>query len=210
MSDVANLSDTIVPKSDQLNADQLLGGSMTITVTEVRRGQSDDQPVLIHYAGDEGRPYKPCKTMRKVLIFAWSDDGRAWIGRAMTLYNDPEVKFGGVKVGGTRISHMSHIHSDIALSLTSTKGKKQGYTVRRLEVQTARQKEQMTLDKLLRAVAKATAAEHLDWCRGQIQSLPDGDRAAAEEAVSLKMASINSSDSADAGGRFDGAIKEGA
>jgi len=37
MSDISNLSDTIVPKSDQLNADQLLGGSMTITVTDVRR-----------------------------------------------------------------------------------------------------------------------------------------------------------------------------
>ena len=96
MSDISNLSDTIVPKSDQLNADQLLGGSMTITVTDVRRGQSDDQPVIVHYQGDEGRPYKPCKTMRKVLIFAWGDDGHAWIGRSMTLYNDPEVKFGGV------------------------------------------------------------------------------------------------------------------
>jgi len=132
LADISNLSDTIVPKSDQLNADQLLGGSMTITVTDVRRGQSDDQPVIVHYQGDEGRPYKPCKTMRKVLIFAWGDDGHAWIGRSMTLYNDPDVKFGGVKVGGIRISHMSDIDADLALSLTATRGKRKPFTVKRL------------------------------------------------------------------------------
>ena len=107
MSNVASLKDTIVPKSDQLNAEQLLSGSMTITVTEVKRGSSDEQPVILHYQGDNGRPYKPCKTMRKVLIFAWGDDGREWVGKTMTLYCDPEVKFGGVKVGGIRISHLS-------------------------------------------------------------------------------------------------------
>ena len=187
MSDISNLSDTIVPKSDQLNADQLLGGSMTITVTDVRRGQSDDQPVIVHYQGDEGRPYKPCKTMRKVMIFAWGDDGHAWIGRSMTLYNDPEVKFGGVKVGGIRISHMSHIERDIALSLTSTKGKKQGYTVHKLDVQLRQKSATMTLDKVLYAVAKATTSDHIKWCQDQIQALPEGDRPAATEAIQNRM-----------------------
>lgn len=187
LADISNLSDTIVPKSDQLNADQLLGGSMTITVTDVRRGQSDDQPVIVHYQGDEGRPYKPCKTMRKVLIFAWGDDGHAWIGRSMTLYNDPEVKFGGVKVGGIRISHMSHIERDIALSLTSTKGKKQGCTVHKLEVQQRRQRGPVTLDTVLRAVSKATTTDHINWCQDQIQSLPADEQQAATEAVQCRM-----------------------
>lgn len=131
MSDVSNLSDTIVPRSDQLNSESLLGGPMTITVTEVRRG-TDEQPVVLHYQGDDGRPYKPCKTCRKVLIFAWGDDGREWIGRSMTLFNNPDVKFGGVKVGGIRISHLSHIERDIAMSLTATKGKKESYTIKKL------------------------------------------------------------------------------
>ena len=38
MSDITNLRDTIVPKSDQLNSEQLIAGPMTITVTSVRRG----------------------------------------------------------------------------------------------------------------------------------------------------------------------------
>lgn len=128
MNDVANLRDTIVPKSDQLNADDLTGTTLTIKVTDVRRGATD-QPVDIHYEGDEGRPYKPGKSMRRVLIYCWGDDGKAWIGRSMTLYCDPEVKFGGVKVGGIRISHLSHIDDVHVLQLTATRGKRVGHRV---------------------------------------------------------------------------------
>lgn len=131
MSDVTNLRDTIIPKSDQLNAEQLLSSSLTITVTNVKRGDGE-QPVIINYANDEGRPFKPCKTMRKILIFAWGDDGRNWVGKSMTLYCDPEVKFGGVKVGGIRISHMTGIERDMAVSLNTTKGKKGEFIIKKL------------------------------------------------------------------------------
>ena len=129
---VEDLRATIIPKSDQLNAEQLLGGSMTITVSDVRLGSGEDQPVVVHYQGENGRPFKPCKTMRKVLIHAWGADGRKWVGRSMTLYNDPAVKFGGEDVGGIRISHMTDIERDIKVSLTSTRGKKAKYEIRRL------------------------------------------------------------------------------
>lgn len=135
MTDVSDLRPTIIPRSDQLNSEQLLGGPMTITVTDVRIGSSDEQPISIHYENDAGRPYKPCKTMRKVLIFAWGQDGRDWPGRAMTLYNDPSVRFGGAEVGGIRISHISDVERDIQVSLTATKGKKALHTIKRLVVQ---------------------------------------------------------------------------
>lgn len=121
--EVSDLRPTIVPKSDQLNSEQLLAGPITIIVSDVRVG-SEDQPVVIHYHGEGGRPFKPCKTMRKALIFAWGPDGREWVGRAMALYNDPAVKFGGEEVGGIRISHLSDVERDVQLSLTKTKGKK--------------------------------------------------------------------------------------
>lgn len=133
-TDVSNLRSTIVPKSDQLNSEQLLAGPITITVTDVRIGASDEQPICVHYEGEEGRPFKPCKTMRKVLILAWGPDGREWIGKSMSLYCDPQVKFGGAEVGGIRISHMTDIERDIAVSLTATKGKKALHTIRRLQV----------------------------------------------------------------------------
>lgn len=138
MLDVSDLRPTIIPKSDQLNAEQLLGGPMTITVTEVRISGNAEQPVVVHYEGDGGRPFKPCKTMRKLLIFAWGENGAAWAGKSMTVYNDPNVKFGGSEVGGIRISHMTDITGDIKLSLTATKGKKVLYEVRRLESPDAR------------------------------------------------------------------------
>lgn len=131
MSDVSNLRDTIVPKSNQLNSEQLLYGQLTITVTSVARG-SDDQPITVHYRGENGRPYLPCKSMRKVLIFAWGEDGNKWVGRSMTLFNDLAVKWAGVAVGGIRISHMTHIDREISLQLTATRGKKEPFIIKML------------------------------------------------------------------------------
>ncbi len=132
---MTDLSATISPKSDQLNADDLLGGrTMTITVTKVT-GTTGDQPISIHYEGDNGKPYKPCKSMRRVLVHCWGSDGTKYAGRKMTLFADPEVKFGGIAVGGIRISHMSHIKSAMTMALTATRGSKKPYKVLPLQEQ---------------------------------------------------------------------------
>lgn len=133
MNDVIDISATIIPKSDQLNADQLLADNLTIIVSRVTVGGGDDQPVSIFYEGDKGRPYKPCKTMRKLLAYAWGSNAATWVGRAMTLYHEADVKFGGEMVGGIRISHLSDIERDIKVSLTTTRGKKAQTSVRRME-----------------------------------------------------------------------------
>lgn len=190
MSDVSNLRDTIIPKSDQLNAEQLLSEPMTITVTGVRRG-ADDQPVVINYEGDDGRPYKPCKTCRKILIFAWGDDGREWVGRSMTLFNNPEIKFGGVKVGGIRISHMSHIDREIGISLTATKGKKEPVIIKKLAAPAKKQEPiPCTLDGVLRAIAAATTPEAMEAAKDAAAKLPDADKPTAREAYSLRLAAL--------------------
>ena len=133
MSEVIDISQTIIPKSDQLNAEQLLSDNLTITVTRVEVGSSAEQPVSVYYEGDKGRPYKPCKTMRKLLAYAWSSNAAEWVGRSMTLYNDPDVKFGGEMVGGIRISHLTDIQADIRVSLTTTRGKKAATSVRKMD-----------------------------------------------------------------------------
>ncbi len=130
--DITDLRHTIVPKSDQLNADQLIGGPMTVRVSQVRLGSTSEQPVTVNYEGDGGRPFKPCLTMRRVLILAWGADGTKWVGRSMTLYNDPKVRFGPEETGGVRISHLSDIKGDIKVSLTASKGKKAQYLIKRL------------------------------------------------------------------------------
>lgn len=127
MTDISKLSDTIKPKSDQLNADDLIAGPITVHITAVEGGNAE-QPVRIRIDGGF-QPYYPCKSMRRVLIAAWGDDGRKWIGRGMTLYGDPDVVFGGVKVGGIRISHLTHITGPQTFMLTTTRSKRKPYTV---------------------------------------------------------------------------------
>jgi hypothetical protein len=124
----------VIPKSDQLNADDLIGTSKTIKITAIRGVDDINQPVILNFEGDNGRPYKPCKSMRRVLIAAWGEDGKAYVGKSMTLYSDPEVIFGGVKVGGIRISHMSHITKPLTIALTANKSQRKPYTVKPLAV----------------------------------------------------------------------------
>lgn len=132
MTDDSSLKDTIIPKSDQLNADDLLCGPITVMVESVKRGGSKEQPVEVAISGGH-KPYFPCKSMRRVLIMAWGERGSGWVGRSMTLYRDPDVKWGGVCVGGIRISHLSDIDSQ-SFMLTVSKSKREGYAVKRLEL----------------------------------------------------------------------------
>ena len=130
MSEQNWIAKSIVPKSDQLNAEDLLSGPITVTVTDVKQGTAE-QPIAIIIDG-ERQPYKPCKTMRKMLVFCWSDQAANWIGKRMTLYADPDVKWAGVAVGGIRISHLSGIESQVMLMLSETKGKRKPITVKPL------------------------------------------------------------------------------
>ena len=123
-----DLSKTIIPKSDQLNADDLIAGPRTIRITAVSTG-SAEQPVTINYEGDNGRPYKPSKSMRRILVAVWGKDSRAYIGQSMTLYRDPTIKFGGETVGGIRISHMTGLDKPMQVALTVTRGKRKPYSV---------------------------------------------------------------------------------
>ena len=182
MRDVSDLRSTIIPNSDQLNAEHLLTSDMTITVTDVRIG-NDEQPVVIHYEGEDGRPYKPCKTMRKLLIFAWGEDGRNWVGRSMTVYNDPTVRFGGIDVGGIRISHLSDIDGEIKVNLTATRGKKSLYSVQKLTV--------TTLADVLAAINLAAGRDGMQKAKSIAAKLTNqADIEKAKAAYSEKAAAL--------------------
>ncbi len=127
-----DLTSTIQAKSDQLNADDLMGGPVTVKVTKVTM-LGGDQPVAISYEGDNGKPWKPCKSMRRLLIAIWGGDGNQYVGRFMTIYRDPSVKWAGKEVGGVRISHMSGMKGPKTVALTATRGKKNPHTVKPLE-----------------------------------------------------------------------------
>ena len=125
---------TVVPKSDQINADDLIGGPRTITITRMAIDPTTEQPVSVFFDGDNGKPYKACKSMRRVMIRAWGPDASKYVGQSMTLYCDPNVMFGGMKVGGIRISHMTGLSETLNVPLTATKAKRAIFTVRPLTI----------------------------------------------------------------------------
>ena len=132
-----DLTQAIEPKSDQLNADDMIAGPKVIKITEVTRGNAE-QPVVVHFEGDQGKPWKPCKSMTRVMVRAWGADASQFAGRSVELYCDPKVKWGGMEVGGIRIRSMSHIDKPLKMSLTATRGKRAPYSVAVLEASEAR------------------------------------------------------------------------
>ena len=126
-----DISDTLAPNSDQLDAVDLLGGPQTFTITGVRRGK-DDQPVEVQLA-EFPRVWRPGKSMRRVLAACWGPNAQEWVGRRVTLYCDETVKFGADVVGGTRISHLSHIEKVRKIPLIVKRGQSATFTVQPLK-----------------------------------------------------------------------------
>lgn len=152
---MGDMGQVIVPKSDQLNADDLIAGPMTVKITGVTIRGGQEQPISISFEGDNGKPYKACKSMCRVLVTAWGPDSSKYTGRSMTLYRDPAVKWGGMEVGGIRISHMSDIPESLTMALTATRGSRKPYTVKPIEK--ASRKALTPDEKIARATATFAA-----------------------------------------------------
>ena len=126
------MMDTIKPKSDQLNADDLIVGPITVTIQSVKI-VGGDQPVAIEI-GNGLQPYKPCKSMRRIMVESWGDDETKYVGERMTLFREPEVYLNKQKVGGIRISHMTGLkHAAMEFTLTVGRGRKAIFRVERLD-----------------------------------------------------------------------------
>ena len=124
-----DISETLAPTSDQLDAIELVAGPRTFTVEAVSAG-SDEQPVQIRLA-EFPRVWRPGKSMRRVLAAGWGVDASTWIGHRVTLVYDGGVMFGKDRVGGTRISAMSHLKDGkrLTVPLLISRGKSAMFTV---------------------------------------------------------------------------------
>lgn len=127
-----SINDLIQAKSDQLNADDLVAGPITVTITKVTV-KKGEQPVDVFIT--DHKPFRPSKTALRVMAHAWGDDETKWVGRSMTLFREPSVKWAGAAVGGIRISHMDGIDSDFSITLAETRGKKVEFRIKRLVTQ---------------------------------------------------------------------------
>ena len=119
-----DMTATIVAKSDQINAADLIGNPRTVTIREVRIKAGDDQPVTIMIEGDK-KAFRPCMGVRRLFVRVWGPDASKYIGQSLTLFRDPSVTWAGKEEGGIRVSHMTGINSKIVefmrISRTATK-----------------------------------------------------------------------------------------
>ncbi len=142
---------TIVPKSDQLNADDLVGGhTITIKINRAEVKETGEQKVSLGYEGDKGKPYKPGKMMCHVLINLYGKSSKNYIGKSITLYRDDAVTFGPNQVGGVRISHASHIEHSRTIIVPVSKGVRKPFTVKPLVIA-----EQPTADEMIASIEQA-------------------------------------------------------
>lgn len=170
------MTDTIRAKSNQLNADDLVGGSIVVDIKDVlvNENPAADQPVTIHISGGFC-PWKPCKTERRVLVAAWGDDGAAYIGRRLELGRDNSVTWAGKKVGGIRIVAMSNLAGEISISLAVAKGKKETRRVIPLS-----EDKGGSVDPFRGYLIAATKRAENPWTLPQIKDWLLGGRQAAE------------------------------
>lgn len=165
MTEQIDMSRFIEAKSDQLNADDLIGAERTITITRVT-GCDGDQPIAIFYEGDGGKPFKPCKTIRRVLMAVWGRYANEYVGRSMTLYRDDAVTFGGLQVGGIRIRAMSGIDKETTVVVMKSKSKKAGMKIQPL----ASPRQDVTPKQ-----QRQTPEEWLENYKGAVATAPDLD-----------------------------------
>lgn len=130
---MVDISQTIKAKSDQLNAGDLIGGPVTVSIKAVTSTRGD-QPVSIQLHEDY-QPYKPCLSMRRALAKIWGLESDLWIGKHMTLFCDPTVMWAGKEEGGIRISHMEGIHGMETVTVRKNKRSTITYEIHRLDIE---------------------------------------------------------------------------
>lgn len=129
-----DITDALAPTSDQLDAIELVHPRTFTIDTGSALGKREGKTVAEIRLVDFPRVWRPSKGMLDVLAQCWGTDGQAWAGRRVTLYNDPDVMFGKEKVGGIRISHLSHIEGPrtVRIRATGGAGRKRDWTVQPL------------------------------------------------------------------------------
>lgn len=195
-----DLTESIAPRSDQVNADDLIAGPITYTIREVRQGAAE-QPFDFMLV-ETDRAYRPSKTMRRLIVAAWGPDAKEYPGRRLTLYREPSIKFGGATVGGIRISAMSHISKRIEEKFQTTRGKRETFTVDPLPDAPAEPTPAELAAQIASALHDATTeAEVREWgnrahARNLLDLSPSGSQGTLREMVQSRLAALAAAEDA--------------
>lgn len=176
-----DLTPTIQANSDQLNADDLISGPVTVHIQDVVAGNAE-QPVHIRLQEFPGKTYRPSKSMRRVMIAAWGSEAARYAGRRLELFRNPDIKFGRDVVGGIQISRMSDIDGPLTVALTVSRGKKSPFVVKPLTERDWAAELKLAGDDLeaVAALGTAAAAAHatpdaLEAIRAKYRTLKEAD-----------------------------------
>ena len=149
-----DITKAIQPKSDQLNSDDL-AQPVTVTITDVREGNAEQPVHIVTDVYGDRRPWKPAKTMLRLMASQWGVETTAWHGKRVTLYRDPSVTFGPDTVGGIRIAAMSGIKRAFTDTVTIKRGKRSKVTVDKLP-DVAPQQQHDLADRAAKAIVAFT------------------------------------------------------
>lgn len=190
-----DITDALAPTSDQLDAIELVNPRTFTIDSGSRLGSRDGKTVAEIRLVGFPRVWRPSKGMLDVLARCWGTDGKAWAGRSVTLYNDPEVTFGKDKVGGIRISHLSHIDGPVTVMI---RGRGQGarkiaWPVKPLTVAAP------PPPPAAMSLEDVAATTDTDTLRTAWQASPPDVRAAIEARVA-EIAALAQGDTAQTGG----------
>ena len=202
-----DMSAIIAPKSDQLNADDLIAGPITIEITGIKLTPGAEQPCWVFYEGDGGKPWKVCKSMARVMVDVWGKDAKKYFGHSVTLYRDPKVRFGPMETGGIRISHMTGLDKPRTIALTDKKGSRKPFTVQPLVIAPAQAQQPTQTPAAPSFVDKVRA--RLDAAQGPddvaavanasavvkaLQDAPEDVRVALNKAIAAAYARVDGTD----------------
>ena len=177
-----DITKAIQPKSDQLNADDL-AQPVTVTIVDVHQGNAEQPVHVITDVYGPPRPWKPAKTMLRLMASQWGVETSEWHGKRVTLYRDPSVTFGPDTVGGIRIAAMSGIKRAFTDTVTVKRGKRSKVTVEQLPDVAPQQQHDLT-DRIGKAIAafdalgttQADLEQHIgrpaaEWTPDDLQAL---------------------------------------
>lgn len=176
---MTDISETLAPKSQQLDNIELADGPRTFTVDRVVVKPGAEQPLDVYFV-EFPRPWRPGVNQRRALGFCWTNDSSTWAGRRVRLFRDPDVKFGNDKPGGTRISHLSHITKTMHAPVLLSQGRMGTYTVEPLveDAAPAHPTPAELAEQLVAALADATTEPEVrEW----------GNRAHARGLLDLQV-----------------------
>lgn len=163
-------------KSDQLNCDDFSAGPVTVKIAAVAV-TGGEQPLTVKLEGGH-KPFKPCLTMRRVLVGLYGGDSKNWIGKRITLYLNKDEGMnlgGGVKSGGVRISHAEGIAKDLNVSYIMTRGKRGVWKVSPLTLNLPKLENDGVEDAVREAlslISQACTGKDIDNIKSRFSSLP--------------------------------------